>query len=111
MNIMNFMKHFRGVTGYAEKKHVFFSDHHALGLFSCSFCFITFINLAMRSKTREFVRQVSAINLYFMNIMKVYEEGVFMANFCKAVPDCAVLVKFYEVRNFINLHKRGELWM
>ena len=110
MNIMNFMKHFRGVTGYAEKKHVFFSVDHALGLFSCSFCFITFIKSAMRSKVQGFVRQVTNINLYFMNIMKVYEEGVFMANFCKSGFGCAVLVKLCEVAYFINLHKRGEAW-
>jgi hypothetical protein len=106
MNIMNFMKHFRGGMGYAEKKHVFFSVGSALGLFSCSFSFITFINLAMRSKTRKFVRQVTIINTYLMNIMKVYEEGVFMENFCKRGLDCAVLVKLCEVPYFINLHKR-----
>jgi hypothetical protein len=83
MNIMNIMKHFRGVGGYEEKKHVFFSLSHALGLISCSFCFITFINLAMRNKIQEIASQKALAMTLFMNIMKVYEGGVFMAIFCK----------------------------
>jgi len=108
MNIMNIMKQFRGVRGYEEKKHVFFFFHHAPGLFSCSFSFIMFINSTMRSKTHAIVRQVTTIYLYFMNIMKVYEGGGIMANFCKAVLGCAVLVKFCEVPYFIQVHKNEK---
>jgi hypothetical protein len=105
MNIMNFMKHFRRVTGYAEKKHVFFSAISAPGLFSCSFCFIMFINSTIRIVSGWFSAKRIYTYIYFMNIMKVYEEGVFMENFYKRGFDCAVLVKLYEVPYFINLHK------
>ena len=109
MNIMNIMKHFRGVWGVLEKKHVFFISIRALGLFSCSFCFITFIKSLCEMKMGVVVRQIEHTYNHFMNIMKVYEVGVLNENFCKAVSVWLGFMKFCNYSNFINLHKRGEL--
>jgi hypothetical protein len=95
MNIMNFMKHFRGEMGIQEKKHVFFSFTSALGLFSCSFCFITFINFTTRMVNAASVAIGALSTVYFMNIMKVYEEGVFMAIFCKRRFICSEFMNFF----------------
>jgi len=84
MNIMNIMKHFRGYWALPEKKHVFFFFYCAQSAFSCSFSFIMFINSTMRIMGGKFFTKPTHTYTYFMNIMNVYEEGVFMQNFCKS---------------------------
>jgi hypothetical protein len=69
MNIMNIMKQFRGVRGYRKKKHVFLFLYGVLGLFSCSFCFIMFIFITMRSKNGVCVRSNTQRNIKKMNVM------------------------------------------
>ena len=47
--------------------------------------FICFINLAMRRKIAEFVRQVTRINIHLMNLMNIYEVRLFKRFFEKVV--------------------------
>jgi hypothetical protein len=108
MNIMNIMKDFRGVEGYAEKKHVFFISASVLRPFSCSYFYIMFINLAMRSKIARFVRQSTVVIKYFMNIMKVYEGGVFMAIFYKGGFGLGEFMNLPLRPYFIEVHKLGD---
>ena len=81
MNIMQVMKLFSGCCSTQKKNKAwacFFSFFSALMAFLCSFSCIKFINLVMR-------RGLARLDSNFMNFMKIYEEGEFMAIFGKAV--------------------------
>jgi hypothetical protein len=81
MNIMNVMKHAEGWERMREKNKVsalFFSFSTVWKAVLCSFSFTKFINMVMRRGFERF-------DCNFMNFMKIYEEGVFMAIFWKAV--------------------------
>jgi hypothetical protein len=81
MNIMQVMKHFSGCRGTQKKNKAwacFFSFSSVKRAFWGSFSFIKFINWAGE-------RRMAVSIAYLMNIMQIYEGGVFMAIFGKAV--------------------------
>jgi hypothetical protein len=104
MNIMNFMKHSRGMAASPEKKHVFFSGRVLWGSFHVHFASYGSLNPLCELKVALFI-----VSFFFlMNIMKVYEEGVFMAFFLEAVLYWTAMAKVYELAkwaSFINLQK------
>lgn len=80
MNYMKDMKHFSGCWHTQKKNkvfYVFFLFCIAKKAEIASFCFMKFINLVIRHDFRR-------LGCNFMNYMKMYEGGVFMANFTKA---------------------------
>lgn len=100
MNIMQDMKHARGVAGMREKNKAwacFFSFSSVLRAFWGSYSFIKFINLVMR-------RGLARFDGNLMNFMQIYEGGVFMAIFGKAILyGCAVPLLW---AGFMNLQNR-----
>lgn len=104
MNIYEACEPIWGVEGLCEKKHVFFFLYRVFWLFLCSQMFICFINITMRSKKGEFVRQVTHIYRYFMNLMNIYEVRVFNGFF----GNVAILLWQFnepdEAAYFIHVH-------
>lgn len=77
MNLMNLMKLFWVHYGFSKKNSViFFVNWYGMRKMG-SLKFIRFINFAMRMEKCEFVRQVTHIKQYLMNLMNVCVVMVF----------------------------------
>lgn len=94
-----------------EKKYaLFFFFRMAFGVILGSLIFICFINLAMRSKTREFVRQIAQLRVHLMNLMNTYEVRVYKRFFekvCFMTSDLMNLKRCTTSCKFIKLMEYG----
>jgi hypothetical protein len=108
MNLMNLVKLFRVHYGFSKKNNViFFLNGYKMPILG-SLKFIRFINLATRSKKGQFVRQVTQINTYLMNLMNVYVVMIFKRIFEKVVLMNEELMKLecsVSTFRFINSEK------
>ncbi len=94
MNLMNLMKRKGECGALVKNMRVIFYFYWYITAFLGSLMFIRFINLAMRSKKGEFVRQVTHINRYLMNLMNVCVVRVLKLIFEKVAWMDAELMKW-----------------
>lgn len=109
MNLMNLMKLKRGCEALWKNMRVIFYFYGYKTAFLASQRFIRFINITMRSKYGEFVRQITNKPYYFMNLMNVYEVSIFKAIFENMLGGRYEFMKWLCSKSSFRFINRGEI--